>query len=61
LQVAARKAMGFRMSEPKGKNLSREERLAAKLRENLRRRKAQGREMKAESPDKELPKGEGES
>ena len=49
------------MSEETGKNMSREERLAAKLRENLRRRKAQGREMKAESPDKELPKGEGES
>ncbi|MBI1402799.1 MAG: hypothetical protein GC147_06270 [Porphyrobacter sp.] len=33
----------FRMSEAPRKNLSREERLAAKLRENLRRRKAQGR------------------
>ena len=39
------------MSEETGKNMSREERLAAKLRENLRRRKAQTREMKAESPD----------
>lgn len=29
-------------------NLSREERLAAKLRENLRRRKAQGRELSRE-------------
>jgi len=33
----------FRMREDQGKNLSREERLAAKLRENLRRRKAQSR------------------
>lgn len=31
------------MSEDTRKNLSREERLAAKLRENLRRRKAQSR------------------
>ena len=38
------------MSEDGNKNLSREERLAAKLRENLRRRKAQGREIG--SPDK---------
>ena len=34
---------------------TREERLAAKLRENLRRRKAQGREMR-ESGDTDLPK-----
>ena len=33
------------MDSPDDK-LSREERLAAKLRENLRRRKAQGREMR---------------
>jgi len=33
----------FRMNEEPRKNLSREERLAAKLRENLRRRKAQSR------------------
>jgi hypothetical protein len=33
------------MSEAPDKNVSREERLAAKLRENLRRRKAQAREM----------------
>ena len=49
------------MSEGKGNKMSREERLAAKMRENLRRRKAQAREMKAESDDKELPKGDGES
>ena len=53
------------MSEETGKNMSREERLAAKLRENLRRRKAQGREMNAESreasTDKELPKARDES
>ena len=47
------------MSEGQGNNMSREERLAAKLRENLRRRKAQSREFKAESPDKELPNGDG--
>jgi len=44
---------------------SREERLAAKLRENLRRRKAQSRQMEArtlESPDKAaLPKEGGKS
>jgi len=37
------KANAFRMSEDARKNMSREERLAAKLRENLRRRKAQAR------------------
>ncbi|WFL78765.1 hypothetical protein P7228_06795 [Altererythrobacter arenosus] len=37
------------MNEETGKNMSREERLAAKLRENLRRRKAQGREMSQQS------------
>ncbi len=40
------------MSDDKDKNLSRsqtkEERLAAKLRENLRRRKAQSRQMSGE-------------
>jgi len=36
-------ANAFRMSEDPRKKMSREERLAAKLRENLRRRKAQGR------------------
>ncbi len=44
------------MSEEKSANFSREERMAAKLRENLRRRKAQGREMKSESADKWVPK-----
>jgi len=39
------------MSEPKP---TREERLAAKLRENLRRRKAQSRELTSEKPT--LPK-----
>ncbi|MBM0171339.1 hypothetical protein [Altererythrobacter sp. C41] len=38
------------MTEEAGKNLSREERLAAKLRENLRRRKAQSREWRAAPP-----------
>ncbi len=45
----ANNAKAFRMGEETGKNMSREERLAAKLRENLRRRKAQAREMGAES------------
>ena len=49
------------MSEDASNKMSREERLAAKMRENLRRRKAQAREMKAESRDKELPKESGES
>ena len=38
------------MDSPDDK-LSREERLAAKLRENLRRRKAQGREMRESDAD----------
>ena len=44
------------MGEEKHNNLSREERLAAKLRENLRRRKAQSREITAESGDSGVPK-----
>lgn len=40
--------------------MSREERLAAKLRENLRRRKAQAREM-AEGETPALPKGDSSS
>jgi hypothetical protein len=38
-------AKAFHMSQNLRKNLSREERLAAKLRENLRRRKTQARAM----------------
>ncbi len=49
------------MSESRSKNMSREERLAAKLRENLRRRKAQSRELEADSPDKALHNDEPES
>ncbi|MFT4025301.1 MAG: hypothetical protein QM676_00645 [Novosphingobium sp.] len=37
------------MSEPKS---TREERLAAKLRENLRRRKDQARELRAPEPER---------
>ncbi|MBV7258473.1 hypothetical protein [Erythrobacter crassostreae] len=48
------------MSEEQSKNLSREERLAAKLRENLRRRKAQGREMQSELGDNRVPKDDAE-
>ncbi len=44
------------MSEDGSNKMSREERLAAKLRENLRRRKAQTREMSAESQENALPK-----
>ncbi|WP_299195567.1 hypothetical protein [uncultured Erythrobacter sp.] len=43
------------MSEGTGNKMSREERMAAKLRENLRRRKAQTREMR-ESGSQALPK-----
>lgn len=39
------------MSEDPRKNMSREERLAAKLRENLRRRKAQARAMAGPGSD----------
>ncbi|MEL7189479.1 MAG: hypothetical protein AAGK17_07995 [Pseudomonadota bacterium] len=49
------------MNEDRANNMSREERLAAKLRENLRRRKAQGREMKSESGDNGVSKQDGES
>ena len=49
------------MNEDASNKMSREERLAAKLRENLRRRKAQGREIKAESPDNALPKDKDDS
>ncbi|MEL6541054.1 MAG: hypothetical protein AAFP79_01470 [Pseudomonadota bacterium] len=52
------------MSESPDKNMSREltkeERLAAKLRENLRRRKSQSREMR-ESGQADLPKPDSES
>ena len=58
------KAKAFRMSEGNDNNVSREqtkeERLAAKLRENLRRRKAQSREMR-ESDPQDLPKSQSES
>jgi len=45
------------MSETKP---TREERLAAKLRENLRLRKAQARAIKSGEPNSELPIDEGE-
>ncbi len=44
------------MNEPTGNNLSREERLAAKLRENLRRRKAQARDQR-QGPRESGPSG----
>jgi hypothetical protein len=43
------------MDEERRKNLSREERLAAKLRENLRRRKAQSRAVSATADDSDAP------
>ena len=49
------------MSEETGKNLSREERLAAKLRENLRRRKRQSREQASESDEGGVSKDDGRS
>ncbi len=53
------------MSEKPDHNPSREERLAAKLRENLRRRKAQSREMsqagESEPDDSGLSKTRGGS
>ena len=53
------------MSEDRDNKMSREERLAAKLRENLRRRKAQSRqisgEMGGESEESGLSKDGAES
>jgi hypothetical protein len=56
------------MSEQPRNKVSREERLAAQLRENLRRRKAQSREMsrpanigESESSAQTLPKPSGDS
>jgi len=46
----------FHMSEEPRKNMSREERLAAKLRENLRRRKAQARALGDSDSTQALPK-----
>jgi hypothetical protein len=43
------------MNEGAAKNMSREERLAAKLRENLRRRKAQAREAAGTGGDSDAP------
>ncbi len=62
-------ANAFRMSEGSAKNMSpaktREERLAAKLRENLRLRKAQARAVSGMGGDSDgtqaLPKGAHES
>ncbi len=52
--------MACRMTDEKHKNMSREDRLAAKLRENLRRRKSQAREM-GDSQDAALPKRDTDS
>ncbi|MFN7177906.1 MAG: hypothetical protein ACK4MX_13650 [Thermaurantiacus sp.] len=60
------KALGMSEQSPSkaAKDLAREERLAARLRENLRRRKAQARAMNnpaGESPVETLSKPAGES
>ena len=55
LELPARARQSFRMGDTQDNNLSREERLAAKLRENLRRRKAQSRGLR-ESGDGGLSK-----
>ena len=49
------------MSEEQGNKMSREERLAAKLRENLRRRKAQTRQLAGDSGEIGVSKGGDES
>ncbi|XUU61316.1 hypothetical protein ACRAQ6_03320 [Erythrobacter sp. HA6-11] len=45
------------MSEDADNKMSREERMAAKLRENLKRRKAQARQMTESSGETGVPKG----
>jgi hypothetical protein len=52
---AAHICKAFRMREDARKNMSREERLAAKLRENLRRRKAQARALGDSEATETLP------
>ena len=61
LKSRSYKANAFRMSENPRKNMSREERLAASLRENLRRRKAQARALGESDRTQPLPKGASES
>jgi hypothetical protein len=53
--VAPTIAKGLRMNEGPRKNMSRDERLAAKLRENLRRRKAQARAASEASGESDAP------
>jgi hypothetical protein len=50
LMVAPTTAKGLRMNEGPRPKLSREDRLAAKLRENLRRRKTQARSLSDSDP-----------
>lgn len=58
LSIRPDKANALRMREEPRKNMSREERLAAKLRENLRRRKAQARALADSAPaQKAAPQG----
>ena len=61
LSLTVDKGKALRMSEHGKTNMSREERLAARLRENLRRRKAQARQISrqpGESGASGLPKDE---
>jgi DNA repair photolyase len=55
LKSASDNANAFRMRESPSTNLSCEERLAAKLRENLRRRKAQARAVAGTVSDSDRP------
>jgi hypothetical protein len=55
LKIAPDNAKPFPMNEGPRKILSREERLAAKLRENLRRRKAQARAAAQVTGDSDVP------
>ena len=64
LQAKRADGKAFRMAEQSRNNLTREERLAARLRENLRRRKAQARALsgaESESPAQMLSKHADES
>ena len=60
--MAGAAGKAFCMAEDTDNTMSREERLAAKLRENLRRRKAQSRQLHGEkAADPTLPKGDSDS
>ena len=58
MNIRAPNGKAFRMNEGESKKMSRDERVAAKLRENLRKRKAQARELKAESDESGVSKSD---